>query len=189
MFVCKYFYFFHGVLTKDFAWRVQSTSNLKTPPRPSIWGGASVPTPSIPSSGRSACDHLCPPPCCHWSRPLATRTADTLLPQTLAPHLRLSLWHGGPRFLLFPGPPPRLALSTAPTWHLDLWNLWNPFIRKKIWGIFRPFVAKQLGQRCELAWVFGSNVPLALLIDPWTFHVDVLTGKKVWSEKPKHFWS
>ena len=30
----------------------------------------------------------------------------------------------------------------------------------------------------ELVGVFGSNVPQAVLIDPWAFHVDVLKGRK-----------
>ena len=37
--------------------------------------------------------------------------------------------------------------------------------------------------------VFGSNVTLAVLIDVIEFHVDVLKGKKVCSEKPNHFWA
>ena len=53
----------------------------------------------------------------------------------------------------------------------------------------RKFVAKKWGYRWELAVVFGSNIPLALLIDPWKFHVDVLKGKKVCSEKPTHIWA
>ena len=41
------------------------------------------------------------------------------------------------------------------------------------------FVAKkELGYRWEQAGVFGSNIPLALPIDPWKFHVDVLKRKK-----------
>ena len=32
------------------------------------------------------------------------------------------------------------------------------------------------GNRGGLGWVFGSNVPLALLIDPWTFLEFPITG-------------
>ena len=42
----------------------------------------------------------------------------------------------------------------------------------------RMFVAKKWGYRWELGGVFGSIIPLALPIDPWKFHVDVLIGKK-----------
>ena len=42
----------------------------------------------------------------------------------------------------------------------------------------RTFVAKKKwGYRWELAGVFDSYIPLALAIDPWRFHVDVLKGK------------
>ena len=40
------------------------------------------------------------------------------------------------------------------------------------------FLAKKWGCRCDQVWFFGSNGPLAVLIDPWTHHVDVLKGKK-----------
>ena len=40
-------------------------------------------------------------------------------------------------------------------------------------------VAKKRGYRRELAGVFGSNIPLALPMDPWKFHINVLKGKKV----------
>ena len=51
------------------------------------------------------------------------------------------------------------------------------------------FGQKKWGYRCELAWVFGSNVPLAVLIDPWKFQVFPITGKNFPSQKPKHFWA
>ena len=37
--------------------------------------------------------------------------------------------------------------------------------------------------------VFGSNVPLAVLIDPRKFQVFPHTGKNFPTQKPKHFWA
>ena len=54
---------------------------------------------------------------------------------------------------------------------------------------YLAFWAKKWGYRGELGWVFGSNVLLAVLIDLWTFHVDVLKGNKVCSGKQKQFWA
>ena len=45
------------------------------------------------------------------------------------------------------------------------------------------------GQRCKLAWVFGSNVSLALSIDPWTWLVFALKDKNLPLEKRKHIWA
>ena len=51
--------------------------------------------------------------------------------------------------------------------------------------IFRVFLYpkknvfdQKWGYMWKLVGVFGSNVPQAVLIDPWAFHVDVLKGKK-----------
>ena len=40
----------------------------------------------------------------------------------------------------------------------------------------------------EVAALFGSNVLLALLINPWKFQVFADKGKKLPTEKPKHIW-
>ena len=63
-------------------------------------------------------------------------------------------------------------------------NFFYPFLDPP-----RDVFGQKTGYRCELAWFFCSNILPALLIHSWKFHVDVLKGKKVCSEKPKHFWA
>ena len=71
----------------------------------------------------------------------------------------------------------------------------NPLGNSKTQGIFVPLLQQHAVKppwSCEFmkrVGVFDSNVPLALLIDPWKFHVDALIGKTVCPAKPKQIWA
>ena len=66
-------------------------------------------------------------------------------------------------------------------------EVWSAFWQKRPKRFFDPFfnppgdiLAKTWGYRGELGRVFGSNFPLALLIDPWKWLVDA----PKWKTKP-----
>ena len=53
-------------------------------------------------------------------------------------------------------------------------NFFYPFLDPP-----RDVFGQKTGYRCELAWFICSNIPPALLIHSWKFHVDVLKGKSL----------
>ena len=88
------------------------------------------------------------------------------------------------------------GLGSCPTW-------WEIKMRDSLHWCLAPLISriyKTHWAGSKLSWVnsaahkfelklFVSNVPLALLIDPWKFKVDALKGRKVPLEKPNHIWA